>query len=96
VIFKPKKRSKQAVRTLVLFQDLHFRNSKRPARSRSRRPGVGKRGNRSLGQDAGPGTDLLTVRVGLPDDAAKSYLYAIQNPYVTGQIIIVDGGGSLT
>ena len=26
----------------------------------------------------------------------KSYLYAIQNPYVTGQIIIVDGGGSLT
>jgi hypothetical protein len=22
--------------------------------------------------------------------------YAIQNPYVTGQIIIVDGGGSLT
>jgi NAD(P)-dependent dehydrogenase (short-subunit alcohol dehydrogenase family) len=41
-------------------------------------------------------SDLLTVRVGLPDDAAKSYLYAIQNPYVTGQTIIADGGGSLT
>jgi NAD(P)-dependent dehydrogenase (short-subunit alcohol dehydrogenase family) len=40
-------------------------------------------------------SDLLTARVGLPDDAAKSYLYAIQNPYVTGQTIIVDGGGSL-
>ena len=41
-------------------------------------------------------SDLLTVRVGLPDDAAKSYLYAIQNPYVTGQTIIADGGGALT
>ena len=41
-------------------------------------------------------SDLLTARVGLPDDAAKSYLYAIQNPYVTGQTIIADGGGSLT
>jgi len=41
-------------------------------------------------------SDLLTVRVGLPDDAAKSYLYAIQNPYVTGQTIIADGGASLT
>jgi NAD(P)-dependent dehydrogenase (short-subunit alcohol dehydrogenase family) len=34
--------------------------------------------------------------VGLPGDAAKSYLYAIQNSYVTGQTIIVDGGRSLT
>ncbi len=41
-------------------------------------------------------SDLLAARAGLPDDAAKSYLYAIQNPYVTGQTIIVDGGGSLT
>ena len=41
-------------------------------------------------------SDLLTARVGLPDDAAKSYLYAIQNPYVTGQTIIADGGASLT
>jgi NAD(P)-dependent dehydrogenase (short-subunit alcohol dehydrogenase family) len=40
-------------------------------------------------------SDLLAARVGLPDDAAKSYLYAIQNPYVTGQTLIVDGGGSL-
>ena len=41
-------------------------------------------------------SDLLTARVGIPDDAAKSYLYAIQNPYVTGQTIIADGGASLT
>jgi NAD(P)-dependent dehydrogenase (short-subunit alcohol dehydrogenase family) len=41
-------------------------------------------------------SDLLTARAGIPDDAAKSYLYAISNPYVTGQTIVVDGGGSLT
>ena len=41
-------------------------------------------------------SDLLTVRVGLPDDAAKSYLYVIQSPYVTGQTIVADGGASLT
>jgi NAD(P)-dependent dehydrogenase (short-subunit alcohol dehydrogenase family) len=41
-------------------------------------------------------SDLLTARAGIPDDAAKSYLYAIYNPYVTGQTIVVDGGGSLT
>ena len=41
-------------------------------------------------------SDLRTTRVGLPGDAAKSYVYAIQNSYVTGQTIIVDGGGSLT
>jgi NAD(P)-dependent dehydrogenase (short-subunit alcohol dehydrogenase family) len=40
-------------------------------------------------------SDLLTARVGHPDDAARSYLYAIQNPYVTGQTLVVDGGGSL-
>jgi NAD(P)-dependent dehydrogenase (short-subunit alcohol dehydrogenase family) len=41
-------------------------------------------------------SDLLTVGAGLPDDAAKSYLYVIQNPYVTGQTIVADGGASLT
>jgi NAD(P)-dependent dehydrogenase (short-subunit alcohol dehydrogenase family) len=41
-------------------------------------------------------SDLLTARAGIPEDAAKSYLYAICNPYVTGQTIVVDGGGSLT
>ena len=41
-------------------------------------------------------SDLQTTRVGLPGDAAKSYLYAIQNSYVTGKTIIVDGAGSLT
>jgi NAD(P)-dependent dehydrogenase (short-subunit alcohol dehydrogenase family) len=38
-------------------------------------------------------SDLQTRRVGLPGDAAKSYLDGIQNSYVTGQTIIVDGGG---
>jgi NAD(P)-dependent dehydrogenase (short-subunit alcohol dehydrogenase family) len=46
--------------------------------------------------EAKAASDLQTARVGLPDDAAKSYLYAMQNPYVTGQTIVVDGGGSLT
>jgi NAD(P)-dependent dehydrogenase (short-subunit alcohol dehydrogenase family) len=41
-------------------------------------------------------SDLLVARAGHPDDAAKSYLYAIQNPYVTGQTLVVDGGASLT
>jgi hypothetical protein len=41
-------------------------------------------------------SDLLTARASIPDDAAKSYLYAICNPYLTGQTIVVDGGGSLT
>jgi NAD(P)-dependent dehydrogenase (short-subunit alcohol dehydrogenase family) len=41
-------------------------------------------------------SDLLTARAGIPDDAARSYLYAICNPYLTGQTIVVDGDGSLT
>ena len=39
---------------------------------------------------------LPTARVGFTLDAAKNYLYAIHNPYVTGQTIVVDGGVSLT
>ena len=38
---------------------------------------------------------IPTKHIGLPQDAAKSYLYAMENPYVTGQTLIVDGGSSL-
>jgi NAD(P)-dependent dehydrogenase (short-subunit alcohol dehydrogenase family) len=39
---------------------------------------------------------LPTMRVGLPQDLARAYIYAIENPYLTGQTLIVDGGASLT
>lgn len=32
---------------------------------------------------------------GLPEHAALSYLFALANPHLTGQILVVDGGGSL-
>jgi NAD(P)-dependent dehydrogenase (short-subunit alcohol dehydrogenase family) len=32
---------------------------------------------------------------GLPEHAALSYLFALSNPHLTGQILVVDGGGSL-
>jgi NAD(P)-dependent dehydrogenase (short-subunit alcohol dehydrogenase family) len=38
---------------------------------------------------------LPTRRVGLPQDLARAYIYAIENPYLTGQTLIVDGGASL-
>ncbi|MEU6749809.1 SDR family oxidoreductase [Spirillospora sp. NPDC046719] len=34
-------------------------------------------------------------RVGGPDDLIKAVLYAIDNPYVTGTVLHVDGGGRL-
>ncbi|MER7581530.1 SDR family oxidoreductase [Kitasatospora sp. NPDC097691] len=34
-------------------------------------------------------------RVGSPDDLIKAVLYAIDNPYVTGTVLHVDGGGRL-
>lgn len=34
-------------------------------------------------------------RVGTPDDLIKAVLYAIDNPYVTGTVLHVDGGGRL-
>jgi NAD(P)-dependent dehydrogenase (short-subunit alcohol dehydrogenase family) len=39
---------------------------------------------------------LPTRRVGLPQDLARAYIYAIENPYLTGQTLVVDGGASLT
>lgn len=41
------------------------------------------------------GDGLPARHVGQPKDAASSYLYAIQNPYVTGQTLLVDGGASI-
>lgn len=32
---------------------------------------------------------------GLPEHAAHSYLFALTNPHLTGQILVVDGGGFL-
>nr|BFD95663.1 SDR family oxidoreductase [Kitasatospora sp. Xyl93] len=34
-------------------------------------------------------------RVGTPEDLVKAVLYAIDNPYVTGTVLHVDGGGRL-
>jgi NAD(P)-dependent dehydrogenase (short-subunit alcohol dehydrogenase family) len=34
-------------------------------------------------------------RVGSPDDLVKAVFYAIDNPYVTGSVLHVDGGGRL-
>src|SRR6266566_7101423 len=39
---------------------------------------------------------LPTRRIGLPQDVARAYIYAIENPYLTGQTLVVDGGASLT
>src|SRR3984957_1344281 len=41
------------------------------------------------------GTDLPVQRVGQPKDAAAAYIFAMENPYVTGQVLFVDGGSSL-
>jgi len=41
------------------------------------------------------GKNLLVGRVGEPEEIAHSYLYLMQEGYSTGQVIVVDGGGSL-
>ena len=41
------------------------------------------------------GHPLPAQRVGKPQDAASAYLYAMQNPYLTGQVLVVDGGDSI-
>ena len=38
---------------------------------------------------------LLVPRVGLPDEVAEAYLYLMKACYTTGQILLVDGGGSV-
>jgi NAD(P)-dependent dehydrogenase (short-subunit alcohol dehydrogenase family) len=32
---------------------------------------------------------------GEPDEVAEAYLYLMQQTYITGQVLIVDGGGTL-
>lgn len=41
------------------------------------------------------GGALPVGRVGEPQDIAQTYLYLMTNPYSTGQVIVVDGGGVL-
>jgi NAD(P)-dependent dehydrogenase (short-subunit alcohol dehydrogenase family) len=41
------------------------------------------------------GQKLLVGRVGEADEIAHSYLYLMREGYSTGQVIVVDGGGSL-
>jgi NAD(P)-dependent dehydrogenase (short-subunit alcohol dehydrogenase family) len=38
------------------------------------------------------GANLPVQRVGQPKDAAAAYIFAMENPYVTGQVLFVDGG----
>jgi NAD(P)-dependent dehydrogenase (short-subunit alcohol dehydrogenase family) len=37
----------------------------------------------------------LVKRVGTPQDVVEAVLYLIRAPYVTGQLLAVDGGGTL-
>jgi NAD(P)-dependent dehydrogenase (short-subunit alcohol dehydrogenase family) len=39
--------------------------------------------------------NLPLSRAGTVDEAAEAYLYLMRNTYVTGQVVRVDGGGSL-
>jgi NAD(P)-dependent dehydrogenase (short-subunit alcohol dehydrogenase family) len=41
------------------------------------------------------GAALPVGRVGEPRDIAQTYLYLLTNPYATGQVVVVDGGGVL-
>jgi NAD(P)-dependent dehydrogenase (short-subunit alcohol dehydrogenase family) len=38
---------------------------------------------------------LPVGHVGEPDEVAEAYLYLMQQTYITGQVLIVDGGGTL-
>jgi NAD(P)-dependent dehydrogenase (short-subunit alcohol dehydrogenase family) len=38
---------------------------------------------------------LPVGHVGEPDEIAAAYLYLMQQTYITGQTLIVDGGGTL-
>jgi len=42
------------------------------------------------------GSHLPVQRVGQPKDAAAAYIFCMENPYVTGQVLFVDGGSLLT
>ena len=40
-------------------------------------------------------SNLLVPRVGLPAEVAEAYLYLMKAGYTTGQVLLVDGGGSV-
>jgi NAD(P)-dependent dehydrogenase (short-subunit alcohol dehydrogenase family) len=42
------------------------------------------------------GANLPVQRVGQAKDAAAAYIFAMENPYVTGQVLFVDGGSLIT
>jgi NAD(P)-dependent dehydrogenase (short-subunit alcohol dehydrogenase family) len=42
------------------------------------------------------GAGLPVQRVGQPKDAAAAYIFAMENPYVTGQVLFVDGGSVIS
>ncbi|QPF72090.1 SDR family oxidoreductase [Roseateles sp. DAIF2] len=44
---------------------------------------------------AGVGAALPVGRVGEAQDIAQTYVYLMSNPYATGQVVVVDGGGVL-
>ena len=38
---------------------------------------------------------LPSQRVGQAEDVASAFLFAMQNPYLTGQVLFLDGGVSI-
>jgi NAD(P)-dependent dehydrogenase (short-subunit alcohol dehydrogenase family) len=42
------------------------------------------------------GAGLSVQRVGQPKDVAAAYIFAMENAYVTGQVLIVDGGALIS
>jgi len=39
---------------------------------------------------------LLVGRIGRPEEAASAVIFMMENEYVTGSCLTIDGGGSLT
>ena len=48
------------------------------------------------GMDSGPLAKHIPLgRIGTPEDAARAVLFLAQEPFVTGEILTIDGGRSL-
>src|SRR5438094_877239 len=48
------------------------------------------------GMDSGPLAKRIPLgRIGTPEDAARAVLFLAQEPFVTGEILTIDGGRSL-
>jgi NAD(P)-dependent dehydrogenase (short-subunit alcohol dehydrogenase family) len=41
------------------------------------------------------GSGLLTHRIGEVSEIARGYLYLMTQPYATGSVLTIDGGGAL-